>query len=113
MSDKSLVQFGSDLDREAVLKQCKGTMQAVIDERSFNLKVTRARTQFQLTRNTSLRKAQGMLKQAAGQTATVNINWMTEGTRMRSVEVNGEMCFTQEIDATTAVFVGTYRHLSI
>ena len=73
-----------------------------------------AKTAKQLTRNWAMKKANDLIR-AEGKSsgADIFINWKIEGSKDRSVTVNGFVAFLQEKQDSIGSFSEDFQHLTV
>ena len=88
--------------RERVLKKIDERGGSMPEDDSNNISIKRAKIQWQLKRNASLKKASEILKKdPRAKDKEVTIDWQMEGTKDRAVKVGADVVFLQnKADAT-------------
>ena len=78
------------------------------------IRVDYAKTAKQLTRNWAMKKANDFIK-ADGRSSgsDIVINWKIEGSKDRSVTVNGFVAFLQEKQDSIGSFSEDFKHLTV
>jgi hypothetical protein len=112
ISPNCVVEFSSRAIRETVLEKL-GKENSPMTA-AANLSCNRAKTSIQLKRNGSLKKAAELLKKDARcKSKSVNIAWkQDDGTKDRSVEVDGKSIFKQQISDLAGSFESQFHDLS-
>ena len=106
LSDITIVEFTSRAIREEVLAASSAVQQYLVDTQGGKLNFTRAKSSIQLQRNSALKQALSKIqKHPSCQGKAPVINWQIEGTRDRTVTIDGVICFDQKIDD----IIGTYK----
>ena len=108
LTDMAIVEFTSNSVRESVLKVSEG--KPLQDQNRAELKIDRAKSASQLSRNAFLRKAMDDLKKS-NSSETVEIVWL-KGDRTdksRDVTVGGVPAFRQETDDLKGIFLAPFR----
>ena len=102
MSQLSVVEFSSRDLRERVLKKVDERGGSMPEDDSNNVSIKRAKIQWQLKRNASLKKASEILKKdPRAKDKEVTIEWQMEGTKDRAVKIGADVVFLQnKTDAT-------------
>ena len=102
----SLIEFGSNADREAVFKILQGL--DLKDNSGAKVTCKRAKTVLQKQRNDSLVKAEGLIKSKAESGATVKIEW-----EKREVSCNGVTAFSQFRESASGNFKAPFHELTV
>ena len=102
----SLIEFGSNADRETVFKIFQGL--ELTDNSGAKVVCKRAKTALQKQRNDNLIKAEGLIKAKALSGATVKIEW-----EKREVNCNGETAFSQCRDSASGEFKAPFQALTV
>lgn len=108
----TIVEFYSRADRDEVLKWCKA--QGNPKMLGGTIRADYAKTAKQLTRNWAMKKANDLIK-ADGRSSgpDIVINWKIEGSKDRSVTVNGFVAFLQEKQDSIGTFSVDFEHLTV
>ena len=113
LSQISIVELSNRSIREEVYKKADtlalGTLK---DDAGGILKINRAKTNLQLQRNASLKKALTLIKNhAASHKMEVKINWKIEQSKDRSVTAGGTTAFSQSPQDIQGNFFGPWEDL--
>ena len=94
MSQLSVVELSSRDVRERVLKKVDERGGSMAEDDSNKVSIKRAKIQWQLKRNASLKKASELLKKdPRAKDKEVTIEWQMEGTKNRAVKVGIDVVF--------------------
>ena len=114
----SIIEFKTRVDREKFLTAAKATNQALTDGRGGSLRIDRAKTQVQLARNNNMKKAKDLVQShsaATGRAATIDWQKTVDGriTKDRTVEIGGQIAFTQGPKDLQGVFHAPFASIRI
>ena len=114
LNDMCIVALPSNSIRESVLKKVEN--ETFKDPSGNELKIDRAKTEFQRSRNAVLRRVMDVLKKDARCKAEdVKIEWRMPDVKNkdREVQVAGVIAFRQLIDDSSGCFLGSFSDLTV
>ena len=109
-----IVTFQSNSLREIVFKKVQN--KPFYDLSRNELKIDRAKTALQLSRNSVLRRAADVLKKDARcKNQDVQIEWLLKDSKdkAREIHVDGMPAFRQLIDDSSGNFLGSFSDLTV
>ena len=109
-----MVTFQSNSLREIVFKNVQG--KPFYDNSRNELKIDRAKTAFQLGRNSVLRRAADVLKKDARcKNKEIQVEWRLKDSKdkAREVQVDGVTAFRQLVDEPSGCFLGSFSDLTV
>ena len=108
----SFVEFSSRSVRESILKYVQQAAPLKEDDKN-TIGIQRAKIAWQLKRNSSLKKAEEILKKdARAKGQTCKIDWQVEESKTRTVSVGDVVAFSQDIGDQTGCFVEAFANCS-
>ena len=113
LTDMCVVAVNSNNVRENFLKEYEKKSGQNNNSGYTDLKVDRAKSAAQLSRNNALRKASDILKKEAPSNSEVKNGWKKTGSKDREVEVNGNPVFRQTISDSSGIFLAPFAHLQV
>ena len=114
LNDMCVVTFQSNSLREIVFKKVQN--KPFYDLSRNELKIDRAKTALQLSRNSVLRRAADVLKKDARcKNQDVQIEWLLKDSKdkAREIHVDGVPAFRQLIDDSSGSFLGSFSDLTV
>jgi len=110
----TIVEVASRNVREEILKKLKETTSTRKDAAGGNIAVGRAKTSLQLKRNGALKQAMKLVKQdARAKDKSVEICWLTEGSKDRTVKIGDQVVFRQTSTDIGGEFVAPFQNLHL
>ena len=108
----SIVELPNRNVREAALKKIIDSK--LTDENGGEIQVARAKTSVQRERNVALKQACAKLKADSRNTGKeVSIEWLIDGTKNRTVNINKQVVFLQTLQDTIGTFQSPFQNLSV
>ena len=114
LNDMCIVPFQSNSLREIVFKKVQN--KPFYDLSRNELKIDRAKTALQLSRNSVLRRAADVLKKDARcKNKEIKIEWRLKDSKdkAREVQVDGVTVFRQLVDEPSGCFLGSFSDLTV
>ena len=114
MTDMCVVEFASNQIREQILKHLSG--KPFQDQKNGKLTIDRAKTAGQLVRNSYLRKVSDVLKkEPTCKDKPIEIVWQQDDRKdkSRTVTVNGQIAFRQNLDDVQGTFLAPFSNLTV
>ena len=114
LSGVSVVELSSRFGRESCLKKLQGD-NAVLKKPALSmLSVGRAKTAIQKKRNDALHRASdGLKKDDRSKKESITITWQIEGTKDRTVLVDGVQVFLQKVTDLTGSFLPPLQDVTL
>jgi len=110
----TIVEVASRNVREEILKKLKETTSTRKDAAGGNISVGRAKTSLQLKRNGALKQAMKLVKQdARAEGKSVEICWLTEGSKDRTVKIGDQVVFRQTSTDIAGEFVAPFQNIRL
>ena len=97
--------------RESALREYEKAPEKFKGGDTNDVKIDRAKTSQQLTRNNALRRALALVKQNSSKTDSAEIVWKKTGSKDREVIVDGITAFRQTIDDSQGLFLAPFSAL--
>jgi hypothetical protein len=108
----SIVELPNRNVREAALKKIIDSK--TTDENGGEIQVARAKTSVQRERNAALKQACAKLKTDSRNIGKeISIEWLIDGTKNRTVNINKQVVFLQTLQNTIGTFQSPFQNLSV